>query len=275
MCAQRPTATGASHSRARYDAWPARARCDESEDRAEWRPRRSRDPRAHIPAAVAVAPFAMQRGIASTNARASCESFRFAPVRRTANGTPRPSQIRWRLLPRLARSVGFGPVWSPQYAARMQLLSTTARDRSIWSSRASQSRSAKWIRSHTPACCQSRKRRQHVIPDAHPSSCGSICQGIPLRRTKTMPVRHARPETRGRPLCGRRGGIGKSGSIRSTADLEAARRPFLFTLPRRRGRRFGSFVTRSYVYYHHRGIYNGLRDSGNIFAGDGVAYNAH
>ena len=25
----------------------------------------------------------------------------------------RPSQIRWRLLPRLARSVGFGPVWSP------------------------------------------------------------------------------------------------------------------------------------------------------------------
>ncbi len=32
-------------------------------------------------------------GIASTNARASCESFRFAPVRRTASGTPRPSQI--------------------------------------------------------------------------------------------------------------------------------------------------------------------------------------
>ena len=57
--------------------------------------------------------FAMQWGIASTNARASCESFRFAPVRRTASGTPRPSQIRWRLLPRLARSVGFGPVWSP------------------------------------------------------------------------------------------------------------------------------------------------------------------
>ena len=138
-------------------------------------------------------------GIASTNARASCESFRFAPVRRTASGTPRPSQIRWRLLPRLARSVGFGPVWSPPYTARMEQLSTTARDQSIWSSRASQSRSAKWIRSHTPACCQSRKRRQHVIPDPHPSSCGSICQGMPLRRTKTMPVRHARSETRGRP----------------------------------------------------------------------------
>jgi hypothetical protein len=42
-----------------------------------------------------------------------------------------------------------------------------------------------WIRSHPPARCQSRKRRQHVIPDPHLSSCGSLCQGIPLRRTKS------------------------------------------------------------------------------------------
>lgn len=27
-----------------------------------------------------------------------------------------------------------------------------------------------------------------------------------------------------------------------------------------------------YVYYHHRGVYNGVRDSGNTFAGGGVAY---
>src|SRR5262249_32090628 len=27
-----------------------------------------------------------------------------------------------------------------------------------------------------------------------------------------------------------------------------------------------------YFYYHHRGIYNGLRDSGNAFAGTGVAW---
>jgi hypothetical protein len=31
-----------------------------------------------------------------------------------ASGMPRPSQIKWRLLPRLARSVGLGPVCSPQ-----------------------------------------------------------------------------------------------------------------------------------------------------------------
>jgi hypothetical protein len=30
-----------------------------------------------------------------------------------------------------------------------------------------------------------------------------------------MPVRHARSETRGRPPCGRRGGIGNSGSTRA------------------------------------------------------------
>ena len=28
----------------------------------------------------------------------------------------------------------------------------------------------------------------------------------------------------------------------------------------------------AYVYYHHRNEYNGLRDSGNVFAGGGVAY---
>jgi hypothetical protein len=178
-------------------------------------------------------PLTMQRGIASTNARASCESFRFAPVRRTASGTPRPSQIRWRLLPRLARSVGFGPVWSPPYTARMQQLSTTARDQSIWSSRASQSSSAQWIRSHTPACCQSRKRRQHVIPDPHPSSCGSICQGIPLRRTKTIPVRHARSETAVDHPVAVVEDSARTARQDPTTDLVAAWRSCLFTLPRR------------------------------------------
>ena len=28
----------------------------------------------------------------------------------------------------------------------------------------------------------------------------------------------------------------------------------------------------AYVYYHHRGVYNGLRNSGNTFAGGGIAY---
>jgi hypothetical protein len=28
----------------------------------------------------------------------------------------------------------------------------------------------------------------------------------------------------------------------------------------------------AYVYYHHKGVYDGLRDSGNMFAGGGIAY---
>jgi hypothetical protein len=63
--------------------------------------------------------------------------------------------------------------------------------------RASQFRSAKCIRSQMPSCCQSRRRRQQVIPDPQPSSFGNICHGIPLRRTKTIPVRQARSEMRG------------------------------------------------------------------------------
>ena len=40
----------------------------------------------------------------------------------------------------------------------------------------------------------------------------------------------------------------------------------LFSLEKR------PFATITYVYYHHRGVYNGVRDSGNTFAGGGVAY---
>lgn len=50
----------------------------------------------------------------ATSASDCCESLRLAPVSWTTNGTPRPSQIRWRLLPSFARSVGLEPVCAPQ-----------------------------------------------------------------------------------------------------------------------------------------------------------------
>jgi hypothetical protein len=53
--ARRPSATGPSHFRARCGAWPAKARCGASGGRAEWWPRRSRDPRPQSPAGAAVA----------------------------------------------------------------------------------------------------------------------------------------------------------------------------------------------------------------------------
>jgi len=45
-------------------------------------------------------------------------------------------------------------------SVRRHLPDLHPRDQLVWSSRASQSNSAKWIRSHTPASCQSHRRRQ-------------------------------------------------------------------------------------------------------------------
>jgi hypothetical protein len=85
----------------------------------------------------------------------------------------------------------------PPKTARMELPSMTARDQSICPQRASQSSKTKWISCQMPACCQSRSRRQQLIPEPQPISCGSISQGIPLRSTKRIPVRQARSGKRG------------------------------------------------------------------------------
>lgn len=53
-------------------------------------------------------------------------------------------------------------------------------------------------RCQTPACCQSRRRLQHVIPQPQPSSLGKYSQGIPVCRTYRMPVKAARSVSRGR-----------------------------------------------------------------------------
>ena len=66
-----------------------------------------------------------------------------------------------------------------------------------------------------PASCQSRKRRQQVMPDPHPSSWGSISQGTPLRNTNTIPARHARSAKRGLPPLGLALGVGMKSSMTS------------------------------------------------------------
>ena len=58
---------------------------------------------------------------------------------------------------------------------------------------------------------ESRSRRQQVMPEPQPSSCGSISQGIPLRRTNRIPVRQARSGKRGLPPLGLHGEGGNSG----------------------------------------------------------------
>ena len=82
--------------------------------------------------------------------------------------------------------------------------------RSAWCRRRSNSRCN---RSHTPAACQSRSRRQHVTPEPHAISCGSISHGIPVRSTNRMPVSAARSSTRGRPPLGLAGSTGSREAI--------------------------------------------------------------
>jgi hypothetical protein len=70
-----------------------------------------------------------------------------------------------------------GRVWTGFFApptARTDPLSTTARVQSIRSAARSLSSNRRWSRSQTPAACQSRRRRQQVIPEPQPISCGRL-----------------------------------------------------------------------------------------------------
>jgi len=91
--------------------------------------------------------------------------------------------------------------------------------RSDWPSRSSKT----WCkRPQTPAFCQSRRRRQQVIPEPQPISGGSISQGVPVFSTNKMPVKAARSETRGRPPLGRGGGGGSKGSITAHSSSDTS-----------------------------------------------------
>lgn len=77
--------------------------------------------------------------------------------------------------------------------------------------------SSSWMACHrasqTPLACQSRKRRQHVTPEPHPISWGNHSQGMPVRRTKRIPVMTARFEILGLPPLGLGGSGGRMGSM--------------------------------------------------------------
>jgi hypothetical protein len=104
----------------------------------------------------------------------------------------------------------------PPRNARSDALSITARSKSRsprW--RSSVSRSV-CNRFQTPARCQRTSRRQQVVPDPQPISCGSMFQGMPLRSTNRMPVKTARSGIGLRPAYRRQRErrVGSSGSIR-------------------------------------------------------------
>jgi hypothetical protein len=107
--------------------------------------------------------------------------------------------------------------------------STDARDQSIAPACWSRS-SRRWCtRRQTPARCHSRKRFQQVMP-LQPSSCGRSSQGMPVRRTNTMPVNATRSGVLGRPLRERQGCLGSSGSISAHSSSSMSRRATPLTM---------------------------------------------
>ncbi|PXW28331.1 hypothetical protein SAMN05445871_3952 [Paraburkholderia caballeronis] len=91
--------------------------------------------------------------------------------------------------------------------------SRLARSQSIWSCSRNRRSSARCSCSHTPAACQSRSRRQHVMPLPKRSSCGRSSHGMPVCSTYRMPSKAARSSTvRRRPPFGDGVNTGISGS---------------------------------------------------------------
>ena len=96
------------------------------------------------------------------------------------------------------------------------LESTIALDHSISPAARKRVSSSVCSLSHTPACCHSSRRRQHVHPDPYPSSGGRCIHGIPVCSTNRIPESASRSGSRRRPgYRERRSIFGNSGSTSS------------------------------------------------------------
>jgi hypothetical protein len=76
----------------------------------------------------------------------------------------------------------------PAPTARIEELSTTAREKSNRSAPRSFASSTSCSRCQTPRRCHCFNRRQHVMPEPQPISLGSISQGIPDFSTNKIPI---------------------------------------------------------------------------------------
>ncbi len=97
--------------------------------------------------------------------------------------------------------------------------SMLARRQSIWSCSRRRPSIATCSLSHTPTACQSRSRRQQVMPLPKPSSWGKSSQGIPVCSTNRMPFNAALSSTERRrpPLAdGTNSGINDSSAAHNS-----------------------------------------------------------
>jgi hypothetical protein len=116
--------------------------------------------------------------------------------------------------PAAIRRVRADLIGAPFFAGTFEP-SIAARDQSIAPWAPSSSSTTRCSLGHTPASVQSRILRQHVTPEPHPISSGSMRHWMPVRSTNRIPVSAARSGTRGRPPSGFGSSGGSNGSIRS------------------------------------------------------------
>ena len=105
------------------------------------------------------------------------------------------------MVPRLPRSVGFGPVSSPPCLARtLQLSTITSKSLAAvsGSDRAMRSSTA-WTRVSTAVSRHSPSRRRRVEPDARPSPAKSSRHWTPSRRKNCKALTTSAAGRRGRP----------------------------------------------------------------------------
>src|ERR1700761_1332065 len=102
-----------------------------------------------------------------------------AAVTVQATGTPSSSVAIWYLVPRLARSVGLGPVRSPPRLARTEQVS---RIRSGWPR--SMPTSMAWTRASKPVSAQPARQRRRVAPLAWAAVAVRLRHGVPSRRNR-------------------------------------------------------------------------------------------
>lgn len=106
-----------------------------------------------------------------------------------------------------------GTAFGPRRAARTWEESITALDQSSFFADRSFFSSTRCSCSHTPASFHSARRRQQVIPEPKPSSCGRYSHWIPVCSTNRIPHNAWRSGTRGRPETNFGPGFGSNGSM--------------------------------------------------------------
>jgi len=121
---------------------------------------------------------------------------------------------------RLAPIGGIRARFFPPCTARIDELSTMARDQSILSAALSLARRTSCSFCQTPDFCHFRRYLQQLIPEPHPSSCGNISHGMPDLSTKRMPVRALRGSMGLRP--GKRKRLRFAGGIRGSMMLHSS-----------------------------------------------------